>query len=91
RLLAGGGASLLGKQAIAVVATMAYSFIATFIIAKVIDLIMGFRISEEDEVAGIDSTAHAETAYDFGSVHAGVGASLPSPASVTEKKVEADA
>jgi Amt family ammonium transporter len=94
-LLAGGGLSLLGKQAVAVVATLVYSFVVTFIIAKLIDLVMGFRISEEDEVAGIDSTAHAETAYDFGSVHAGVGASLPSPArKVTggaDKKVEADA
>jgi Amt family ammonium transporter len=92
-LLAGGGAGLLGKQAIAVLATLAYSFVVTFIIAKVIDLVMGFRISEEDEVSGIDGSAHAETAYDFGSVHAGAGASLPSSATVTgsARKVEADA
>jgi Amt family ammonium transporter len=93
-LLAGGGLELLGKQAVAVGATLGYSFVVTFIIAKVIDLVMGFRISEEDEVSGIDSAAHAETAYDFGSVHAGVGASLPAPAPViggAEKKVEADA
>jgi ammonium transporter, Amt family len=93
-LLAGGGLGLLGKQAIAVGATIVYSFVVTFIIAKLIDLVMGFRISEEDEVSGIDSSAHAETAYDFGSVHAGVGASLPSPATVTggtHKKVEAEA
>ncbi|GAA3951011.1 ammonium transporter [Actinomadura viridis] len=93
-LLAGGGLSLLGKQAVAVVATLVYSFVVTFLIAKVIDLVMGFRISEEDEVSGIDSAAHAETAYDFGSVHAGVGASLPSSAPVgggAQKKVEAEA
>ncbi|KAB2341900.1 ammonium transporter [Actinomadura rudentiformis] len=93
-LLAGGGIGLLGKQAAAVGATLAYSFIVTFVIAKVLDLVMGLRVSEEDEVAGIDSTAHAETAYDFGSVHAGVGASLPAPAKVAEntaKKVEAEA
>ncbi|MEW2357430.1 ammonium transporter [Spirillospora sp. NPDC029432] len=93
-LLAGGGLALLGKQAVAVLATLAYSFVVTFVIAKVIDLVMGFRIGEEEEVSGIDSGAHAETAYDFGSVHAGVGASLPSPSSVTggtQKKVEADA
>jgi Amt family ammonium transporter len=91
-LLAGGGASLLGKQAIAVGATLAYSFVVTFIIAKVIDLVMGLRISEEDEVSGIDSTAHAETAYDFAGVHAGSGSSLPSSATVgSVTKVEADA
>ncbi|QFG25395.1 ammonium transporter [Actinomadura sp. WMMB 499] len=80
-LLAGGGIGLLGKQALAVVATLAYSFIVTYVIAKVIDLVMGFRISEEDELAGIDSTAHAETAYDFGAVRAGSGATRASVAS----------
>ncbi|REE99084.1 ammonium transporter [Thermomonospora umbrina] len=82
-LLAGGGVSLLGKQAVSVLATLAYSFIVTLIIGKLIDMTMGFRISEEDEVAGIDSTAHAETAYDFGSIHAGAGVGgtlAPSPA-----------
>jgi Amt family ammonium transporter len=78
-LLAGGGVGLLGKQAVGVVATLAYSFVVTFIIGKIIDMTMGFRISEEDEVAGIDSTAHAETAYDFGGIHAGAGASGPLP------------
>ncbi|WP_192761091.1 ammonium transporter [Actinomadura algeriensis] len=73
-LLAGGGLGLLGKQALAVVATLAYSFVVTWVIAKVIDLVMGFRIAEDDELAGIDRTAHAETAYDFGAVRAGSGA-----------------
>ncbi|WP_211238612.1 ammonium transporter [Actinomadura rifamycini] len=77
-LLAGGGLGLLGKQALAVVATLAYSFVVTFVIAKVIDLVMGFRISEDDELAGIDSIAHAETAYDFGAVRAGSGATAAS-------------
>ncbi|MFI0409588.1 ammonium transporter [Actinomadura sp. 3N508] len=72
-LLAGGGFALLGKQAVAVLATLAYSFVVTYVIAKVIDLVMGFRISEDDEAAGIDSTAHAETAYDFGTIRAGTG------------------
>ncbi|GAA2574389.1 ammonium transporter [Actinomadura fulvescens] len=93
-LLAGGGLGLLGKQAVAVGATMAYSFVVTFVIAKILDLVMGLRISEEDEVAGIDGTAHAETAYDFGSVHAGTGASLAASTHVadnTAKKVEAEA
>ncbi|RAY12472.1 ammonia channel protein [Actinomadura craniellae] len=90
-LLAGGGVGLLGKQAIAVVATIAYSFIVTFIIGKVLDLTMGFRIGEEDEVSGIDSVAHAETAYDFGSIHGG-GAGSSSAAPVgSAQKVEADA
>ncbi|MFI0368495.1 ammonium transporter [Actinomadura sp. 1N219] len=84
-LLAGGGFALLGKQAVAVLATLAYSFTVTYVIAKVIDLVMGFRISEDDEAAGIDSTAHAETAYDFGTIRAGIGsgatAAAPAPVS----------
>ncbi|MFV2174979.1 ammonium transporter [Actinomadura sp. LOL_016] len=79
-LLAGGGIGLLGKQALAVVATLAYSFVVTYVIAKVIDLVMGFRISEDDELAGIDRTAHAETAYDFGAVRAGSGSTAASAA-----------
>ncbi|GLW62593.1 ammonium transporter [Actinomadura rubrobrunea] len=99
-LLAGGGLSLLGKQAVAVLATLAYSFVATFVIAKVIDLVMGLRVSEDEELAGIDSGTHAETAYDFGGVPSGtasaVAAPRPSPAASdggapAAKKVEADA
>lgn len=90
-LLAGGGFALLGKQAVAVLATLAYSFAMTYAIAKVIDLTMGLRISADDEAAGIDSTAHAETAYDFGTIRAGVRSGATA-APVTEgaaKKVEA--
>ena len=79
-LLAGGGFGLLGKQAVAVLATLAYSFTVTFVIAKVIDRVLGFRISADDEVAGIDGTAHAETAYDFGTIRAGSGATAAVPA-----------
>ena len=64
-LFDGGGVSLLIVQLIAVVATIAYSFIATWIIAKIIDLIMGFRIPEEVETNGLDHELHAETAYAF--------------------------
>jgi len=35
---------------------------------------MGFRISEEDEVTGIDTVEHAESAYDFVSLGGGSGA-----------------
>jgi Amt family ammonium transporter len=64
-LLYGGGISLLIVQVIAVLATIAYSFAATWIIAKIIDLIMGFRIPEEVETNGLDHELHAETAYAF--------------------------
>jgi Amt family ammonium transporter len=65
-LFFGGGAELLGKQFVAVGATLAWSFIISFILAKVIDATLGFRCTEEEEAAGLDITQHAETAYSFG-------------------------
>ena len=62
-LLTGGGATLLGYQAIASFATLAFSFIVAFIIMKVLDMVMGVRVSNADEDAGLDTTQHAETAY----------------------------
>ncbi|TCC61876.1 ammonium transporter [Kribbella pittospori] len=64
-LFYGGGASQLGKQALANLVVGVYSFTIAFILAKVIDLTIGFRLKEEDEVAGVDQAEHAETAYDF--------------------------
>ncbi|MFZ0142026.1 MAG: ammonium transporter, partial [Aeromicrobium sp.] len=64
-LLYGGDASQLGKQAIAAGAVLAYSFVLTYIIGKLIDVTIGFRVDEETEVSGIDQTEHLETAYDY--------------------------
>ncbi|QRN78980.1 MAG: ammonia channel protein, partial [Nocardiopsis sp. BM-2018] len=61
----GGGIGLLAAQAISVVGVMIYTFIVTFIIAKVIDLLIGFRIAEEVETNGLDHELHAESAYAF--------------------------
>jgi ammonia channel protein AmtB len=40
-----------------------YSFVVTLVLAMVIDKTMGFRISADDEVEGIDSVVHGELAY----------------------------
>jgi ammonium transporter, Amt family len=58
-----GGFALLGKQALAAVVVAAYAFVVSYVLAKVIDLVMGFRITAEDETTGVDFTQHAETAY----------------------------
>jgi Amt family ammonium transporter len=63
-LFYGGGFELLGIQTVATLAVLAYSFIVTWVIAKVIQQTIGLRISEEHEVAGIDETSHAERAYE---------------------------
>ena len=62
-LFFGGGLGQLGKQALAMVVVAAYAFAMSYLLAKLIDRLMGFRLSPEDESAGVDFTQHAETAY----------------------------
>jgi ammonium transporter, Amt family len=62
-LFLGGGGSLLADQALASVVTLAYSFVASLALGKVIDVTMGLRVSEEDETTGLDLSQHAEVAY----------------------------
>ena len=60
-----GNVEQLGIQAVGVGATIGYSFIASLIILKVLDLIpgLGLRVSERDEGTGLDVAAHGERAY----------------------------
>jgi len=64
-LFNGGGSEQLIKQIIGAGAVLAYSFIVTLIIGKIVDLTIGFRISNDQEVAGIDVAVHAERAYEL--------------------------
>jgi len=50
-------------QVVAVVAVGAYAVIATFIIVKVVDAILGIRVKAADEELGLDKSVHGETAY----------------------------
>ncbi|MBU4232621.1 MAG: ammonium transporter [Desulfobacterales bacterium] len=50
-------------QVIAVVATMVFSFVVSYILFKILDATMGLRVTAEDEVAGLDITEHQETGY----------------------------
>ncbi|MEK6620320.1 MAG: ammonium transporter, partial [Chloroflexota bacterium] len=61
--LLAGNPEQLGIQAIAVVATITYSAVMTFVILKVINLFVGLRVPEQDEVLGLDATQHREVAY----------------------------
>jgi Amt family ammonium transporter len=58
-----GGTALLMDQLVAVGATIGFSFVITFVIIKVLDLVMGIRVSEEDEETGLDLTQHTEVGY----------------------------
>jgi Amt family ammonium transporter len=52
-------------QFIAVAATLAFSFVISFILFKVLDATMGLRVSPEDEVAGLDLSQHQEAGYNL--------------------------
>ena len=66
-LFVSGSPSQLWKQLIAVAATAAFSFIATYIIATVIQKTIGFRVRRDVELEGLDTSIHAESAYDISS------------------------
>jgi Amt family ammonium transporter len=73
-LLYGGGFTQLGRQAIAVVAVAVYSFVLAYLIGLVIEKTIGFRVTREAEIDGIDTAEHAESAYDFAPSTASGGA-----------------
>ena len=52
-------------QVITIIAVAAYSFIMSFIIFKIIDMIIGLRVNKEAETMGLDITQHEETGYNF--------------------------
>ena len=65
-LFYGGGFTQLWAQLAAAGIAIAYSAILTALIALAIHKTMGFRVSQEQEVVGVDLSLHAETAYEFG-------------------------
>src|SRR3954452_3023149 len=64
-LLYGGGVDQLGRQLLGATVVLVYAFVASAVLAWVVDRVLGFRIDEEHEVNGIDLVVHAETAYDL--------------------------
>ena len=61
-----GESGLLADQVVAVLATIVFSGVVSFVLAKVIDLVIGLRVTEDQETEGLDSSIHAETAYSLG-------------------------
>ncbi|MFI7328016.1 ammonium transporter [Streptomyces rubiginosohelvolus] len=93
-LFYGGGVDQLGKQVVGVVAVLAYSLVVSAVIALAIHRTIGMRVSEDDEVSGIDQVEHAETAYDFSGTGGGSVSRTTAPAPDTTaapkaKKVDA--
>ena len=66
----GGGGALLGDQLVAVGATLVFSFVLSFIIAKAVDMTIGLRVTDDEEDEGLDASQHAEAAYQLGELGA---------------------
>ncbi len=64
-LFFGGGVEQLGRQAIAVVIAFGYSFVLTYVLARILDATMGLRAAEADERRGLDLALHEEQSYVF--------------------------
>jgi len=60
-----GNPSQLVVQCIAILATIVYTFVITYILLKIVDKLFGLRVSEEDEMVGLDLSQHEETGYEF--------------------------
>jgi Amt family ammonium transporter len=61
-----GNPGQLWIQIVAILATYVLAIVMTAIILKVVDAVVGLRVSVEDEVAGLDLSQHSETAYSAG-------------------------
>ena len=70
-LLLGGGLHLLGEQALASVATLAFSFTVSWLLATGLHRTIGMRITPAEETEGMDLALHSESAYAFGDIGSG--------------------
>jgi Amt family ammonium transporter len=66
-LFYGGGTELLAKQGLGVGLVALYSFLVTLVLGFIIEKTIGFRVSKDNEVEGVDLSEHAETAYEMSS------------------------
>jgi Amt family ammonium transporter len=80
----GGGWSSLSDQALAALFTIVWTGVLTTVIAFAIKFTIGWRISDEAEVEGIDFAQHGETAYDL---HTGLGGSGSTTSVLTKNTV----
>jgi Amt family ammonium transporter len=62
-LIFSGSFEQLGRQALGAGVVLAFSFVLSLVIGWIIEKTMGFRIKNEDELAGIDSVMHGEEGY----------------------------
>jgi Amt family ammonium transporter len=88
-LFYGGGLDQLWRQAVGAFAVLITSFVLTYLIGLLLHKTIGFRVSSDDELSGVDGSEHAETAYDLGTLGAGLGG-LVSGTSVGRHAADSD-
>ena len=74
-----GNPSLLGIQLIAVLATWVFAFAGASILFKLVDLVIGLRVEDEEEMLGLDLSQHNESAYALGTFGTTFGTGLGAP------------
>jgi Amt family ammonium transporter len=81
-----GNASQLGHQAVAALAGPVYAFVATFVLLRLIGLVMPLRATEHEEALGMDIVQHGEEAYATGegAILVSTEAALESPVAVAQ-------
>jgi ammonium transporter, Amt family len=87
-LFYGGGIDQLLAQSEGAGIVFGYSFVVSLILAFAVHKTIGLRVSEEDEVVGVDQTEHAETAYDWGGLSGALHLAAAHVAAATAPSVE---
>jgi Amt family ammonium transporter len=85
----GGSWELMRTQLIAVSSSLAYSAIGTFIIAFLINLVWKMKMTDEQELEGMDTVLHNESAYEYGGLISGGSLSSASTINVSREEVKA--
>lgn len=73
-LIDGNGGQII-NQLIGIGISMALAIVGSLIILKIVDLVIGVRVSADDELQGLDLSQHGEDGYNFGADHMSSGAS----------------
>ena len=60
-----GNLGQIGVQALSVLASGGYAFVVTYVLATVLDKTMGLRVSDEQEIIGLDKELHGEVGYNL--------------------------
>ncbi|MCW2545697.1 MAG: Ammonium transporter [Mycobacterium sp.] len=68
---------------------MAYSFVATLIIAYGINLVWKMKMTEDEELEGMDTVLHNESAYEYGGLISGGSLASASTINVSHEEVKA--